>query len=518
MSTTITPVTPAAAPPVAAPVSTPAPPMPSAPAVQPAAAPASQPSPGIDALVDKPLGASMDEIWAKKELAKTSQATPEPGPTLEAVPGASSEVKPVEAPAATPVTTPVEPLQAIRTELETAKTALTTAQQEATEVKATLAALEGFKPQIEVLQTPGVAQALMILKPAFDSGIDGWDDPRAGEIGKPLLKALGEFDGGLTAVLVKGVFEEYEQQLGKYALKKLGIEDVRELQDFQARKAGVEGLPHTTETFPELTALNSEGYVVIPIHGGEPMEIDPENAKDLALYNSQKSLFDGRIAEQKRVAGETKTRKEAETAAQVAAQEAANQVVRTRQREWEVARETHNKALYESLTEPKDATGQVQKLFTGHYEWMDGPCVATAQLAMMKDARLHDPKTGLYNRGMGAFTRGEGRSAEDALAYERIAAQHITNAVKQFQDLIKENADLRAAAAQGQPVLPAGAPKIVPGVTDIKAAGNGSQQASAVPTALEVEGPAPGEEYDSWIKRISLPGVRSMKDLDRKYA
>jgi hypothetical protein len=435
------------------------------------------------------------------EQAPTLTATPEGQPPAEAAPTGEPVPVPLEgeqAPPAAPA--PVEQFQALKTELETQKQAVTAKEQELATAQGRIAEFEAYAPAVEIMRAnPGLVELVNMLQPVVSAGLSGFEDPRAGDIGAEFIKQLDLYDQRVSSALINGTLRHYGADIEKRALARIGIAE-QDIPDYQRWKAsgGAVSPAFTLDQFP---VADAEGIALIPITDPVTKQVsyesvDVNDANGLYKYNTEKWKFEQ--------AKEETARKEAERTATATRQA---QEERTRQ---EAAAREQQQNITTWLSERGQAeTAAYEKLnpaFTGEFERFSKAAASMAHTEMWNDPDYQR----LLKDGREAARNGEGRRAAIGADLDKLAEKHLASAVTFYSDIVARLTAAEAATQEGKPKLPADAPRIgaetrliqsaPPAPTPRPAAGSDGYLYNGAEAKPERR---PGEDYATFIKRVN---------------
>jgi hypothetical protein len=397
--------------------------------------------PGAEKPADLPADAAKPDVPAQV-------ATPDAPEKVEAVADKPAEIAP-EKPAE-PVAT--EPFAALKGEVATLKTSLTAKEQELATLQGQVTQYEAYKPIAEALAAPGSLDIVKIIQPLLTAELQGWDDPRAAEIGQQIVAQLKEFDQGVGGALAKGLQLEYNDWFYQQALLRNGI-DANKLRDFKAWEAGAVDKP--IYSLGEFPAADAEGHVRFPMPNGKWKEFDlrdvdgTPNEDNQDVYDMAKSHFDRTLEDRNRQAQEAKATTQREQEAATAARDKLAVEATTRRSTWEQERRDYQAQVY----------NKANPAFPEEFEWAHKAASGLAHVLMNEDSAYHKN----IIQGREAAFKGEGRRAAFGQDAANIEAKQIAFAVSKMSELVNEVLSLRQQVQTGQPGkprLPADAPKV----------------------------------------------------------
>jgi hypothetical protein len=422
-------------------------------------------------------------------------------PAAEPPPSGQTEA-PVLADPPPGIAPPVEPFQALKEKLTAAETERETFRQQLEAAQTQAQAYEAVKPHVDMLQSqPGGAEVLAMLLPVLGAGLNGFDDPRAAQLGMDLIEKIDKYDQRLSSVLINGTLNHYADHLARKALERYGIAEA-DIPDYQRWRASGGGAApaFTLGEFPKPDGENMvHAPIIDPVTGQVTYEqLDLSDKNDLRTYNYEKRQFEQRQAAQER----EQTEKAAQAARDRAAEETKQQTQIQAQRQlvgtW--AQERYQAEL--------SAYNKLSPQFEGEFEWMSGAASAMAHASMWNDQTYQQ----LLTDGKTAAANGEGRAAAIALELDRRGGQHIADSVSHYSNLVKEVTSLRAALQDGKPRLPADAPVIGQETQIIKTQPTGEQP--------KVEEKFDASQYPDYAAAAHAYGrqLASRQQLDAAYA
>ena len=474
-----------AAPPAAAPLSTPAP------QSTPAATPSTSPMPmraldlGDTSLPGDTMVPDLGAILEGLNKPATAPAPVQTEPTQVATP-ATPETGTQPAPAEGQ---PVQEFDAIKGQLTEATGKLTAAETKAAELEGKLQTFEHVQPLMETLSVPGAPEMVQMLTPLLKAGLStDFNDPRGAALGRQVLEALEKYHPGIAGAIHNGVAALHETELLNTALERVGM-DRASLNDFQAWKGGVRTPYYSQGEFPKLDQVNAEtGYLKIPLAEGGTYDVDPNDSKDMRIYNSEKRVFEQHLAGQREQA--ERQRIDTERAKADSDRLAAQQKAATDKRvnDFFTAHNESQAETYKSLN----------PAFTGEFAKFED---AVQALSSWNLARNPDYAR-LARQGHDAAVNGAAVQAQIRDSMNRMAKHEITSWVTYFSDVAKELSDLRGSKAGGV-VVPDSAPAITPETKVIATPQAQTPQQVAQPA--NQQGPLPGEDMMAWIERQYAP-------------